>query len=127
LITADQLVCHALGDYLLQSDWMALEKTKRLWVALLHALAYSIPFLMLIPSMPAMAVIIGSHAIIDRYRLARYPVWLKNWLAPGYKPWSQCSGTGYDADRPAWMTVWLMIIADNVIHVAINGAALKWL
>ena len=28
MFTADQLVAHAVGDYILQSHWMATEKTK---------------------------------------------------------------------------------------------------
>ena len=78
---------------------------------------------------PALAVIVGTHAIIDHYRLARHVVWAKNLLAPkAYRhPWSECSGTGYHRDRPPWMAVWLMIIADNTIHLAINAAAVVWL
>ena len=82
----------------------------------------------------------ASHFAIDRWRLARYVVWAKNRLAPWgrgelvnvgrrsgtgicvekapravppNKPWSVCKATGYDPDRPQWMTVWLLIIADN--------------
>lgn len=126
MITADQLVCHAIGDYILQSDWMASEKTKRHFAAWIHALTYFLPFLALSPSWPAFAVIVTTHALIDRYRLARYIVWAKNWLGPN-RPWSECVATGYPADRPAWLAVWLMIIADNILHVLINGAALRWL
>ena len=34
---------------------------------------------------------------------------------------------GYPPDRPVFMWVWLMILADNTIHVILNGVALKWL
>ncbi len=130
LISADQLLCHAVGDYLLQSDWMALNKTKRWAPAIIHAMTYAIPFLLLRPSLLALAVIVGTHAIIDRLRLARYVVWAKNWFAPSSQrtpPWAECSGNGYPTDRPAWLTTWLLIIADNVIHVIINGVALRYL
>lgn len=131
MITADQLVCHALGDYVLQSDWMAREKTKRWWPALVHACVYAWPFILLAPSWTALLVIIGTHAIIDRLRLARYVVWLKNAIGspnPADRlPFADCAATGYPPDRPAWMATWLLIIADNVLHVLINGAALRWL
>jgi hypothetical protein len=127
LVTADQLLAHAVGDYVLQSDWMANEKTKRSTAALAHVLAYSLPFLFLRPSLAALAVMAGTHFVIDRWRLARFVCWAKNWPWPGSRPWSECSGTGYPPERPAWLAVWLLIIADNVMHVAINGAALKWL
>ena len=126
MITADQLVLHAIGDYLLQSDWMATNKTKSAFAAAVHALVYSLPFLLLMPSPAAYGMIFGTHLIIDRFRLARYVVWVKNWIGPN-SPWSDCTATGYPSDRPAWLTVWLMIIADNILHVLINGAALRWL
>lgn len=126
MITADQLVAHAVGDYVLQSDWMANEKTKRSVAALAHVGAYALPFLLLSPSLLALVVIVGTHFAIDRWRLARYVVWAKNWLGPN-RPWSECIGTGYPVSRPPWLAVWLLIIADNVMHVLINGAALRWL
>lgn len=127
MITADQLLCHAVGDYLLQSDWMANAKTKRSIAALAHVLTYALPFLLLRPSVAALAVIIGTHFVIDRWRLARFAVWAKNFLGPGNRAWFECTATGYPPDRPPWLAVWLLIIADNVMHVAINGAALRWL
>jgi len=71
-------------------------------------------------------MIFGTHELIDRYRLARYVVWTKNWLGPN-RPWVECSMTGYPAGRPTWLTVWLLIIADNICHICINGLALKYL
>lgn len=126
MITADQLTCHLIGDYLLQSDWMAIEKTKQHFAAGVHALVYSLSFLFLQPSWLAIVIIITTHFLIDRYRLARYIVWAKNWLGPN-KPWKDCNVTGYPSDRPAWLTVWLLIIADNVLHILINGFAIKFL
>lgn len=154
MITADQLVAHAVGDYILQSDWMATEKVKRSTAALAHVLAYSMPFLFLTQSWKALAIIIVSHFVIDRWRLARYVCWAKNHLAPkwlretwggsmelrlvspspetaGCKavrnwPWYECTKTGYPPDRPDWLTVWLLIITDNTLHVLCNGLALKY-
>jgi hypothetical protein len=127
VVTADQLVVHAFGDYVLQSDWMANEKTKRLFVAALHAATYTLPFLLLTRSPWAVAVIFGTHAVIDRWRLARYINWGKNRLFGKTPPWSECIGTGYPAERPAWLAVWLMIITDNLMHVTINALALRYL
>jgi hypothetical protein len=123
------LLAHLFGDYLLQSDWMANEKTKRWWPTIAHALSYGLPYLIVTRSPLALAVIVITHAVIDHYRLARHVAWAKNLLAPkAYRhPWSECSATGYHQDRPAWMAVWLMIIADNAIHLAINAAAVIWL
>lgn len=171
-----QLILHLIGDYLTQSDWMAQNKTKHSLPAMAHALVYSLPFLFLTAHAPSPAlagmVILVTHFLIDRYRLARYVVWAKNWLGPHRmetKPealerakqegrvssggifmpgelgaflydydnnprrveptptWRECSATGYPPERPIWLAVWLLIVADNTLHLAINWAALKWL
>lgn len=129
LITGDQLIAHAIGDYLLQSDWMAAEKTKRSWPAVAHAASYAAPFLFLTLSPLALAVIVGTHFLIDRWRLVRYVLWVKNLVAPrGYNPpWEECKATGYPPDKPIWLSVWLMIIADNVLHIIINALAIRYL
>lgn len=123
------LLAHLAGDYLIQSHWMATEKTKHWWPAVAHAVTYGLPFLLLTQSPAAIAVIVATHAVIDRYRLARHVVWAKNLLAPkAYRhPWSECSATGYPADTPPWLAVWLMIIADNSMHLAINVGAVTYL
>lgn len=152
----EQLILHLIGDYITQSDWMAQNKTKHSWPAFVHASFYSLPFLWLTRHAPnpalAWAVILVTHFVIDRFRLARYAVWAKNWLGPSipwyreedgvtdmdngvvYRfctaptpPFADCSQTGYPPNRPAWLAVWLLIIADNTLHLAINYASLRWL
>lgn len=116
---SDQLIAHAVGDYLLQSDWMANEKTKSNVAAAAHAATYTLPFLALQPTAKQVALIAGTHYLIDRYRLARYVCWAKNYLAPKGQD-HELTATGYPADRPAWLSVWLLIIADNTMHAVIN-------
>lgn len=128
MISADQLLAHAVGDYILQSDWMATEKTKKNTAAVAHALTYSLPFLFFRPSFFAWAFIVVTHFLIDRFRLARYLVWAKNRLTPGQRlSWAECSGTGYPPQTPAFLAVWLLIIADNILHITLNGIALRFL
>jgi hypothetical protein len=82
MITVTQLLCHFIGDYFLQSSWMANEKTKSHFPALVHVLTYGLAFLFLRPSWAALFVIVSTHFVIDRWRLARYVCWAKNWIAP---------------------------------------------
>jgi hypothetical protein len=121
VITADQLLCHAVGDYVLQTHWMATEKTRSHVAAGLHALVYTLPFVSQTWSPAALAVILVTHFFIDRYRLARFVNWAKNGAS------GPVTATGYPEDTPPWLAVWLLIITDNIIHVAINGAAIRWL
>ena len=120
------ILAHMVGDYLIQSDWMAQEKTKRWWPAIAHGLTYGLPFLFITQSPLALAVIVGTHIVIDRYRLARHVVWAKNQLAPfAFRP--PHTATGHGTARPDWLAVWLLIIADNIMHLLINVAAVVWL
>ena len=122
------VLAHLVGDYLIQSHWMATEKTRRWWPAVAHGLTYTLPYLLVTRSPSALLVIASTHIVIDRYRLARHVVWAKNQVAPrGFRPrWAE-SATGYPADAPPWLAVWLLIIADNTMHLLINAAAVVWL
>lgn len=123
------LIAHLVGDYIIQTDWMANMKTSQWLPAVLHGITYAIPFAIFVHSLPALLIIAGTHIIIDRYRLAKYLVWAKNQLASKewrYK-WSEGSKTGYPDERPAFMSVWLMIIADNTVHIIVNTLAIVFL
>lgn len=126
MIGLEVILAHLVGDYLLQSHWMAVEKTKRWWPAIAHGLTYTLPYILVTQSVAALLVIAGTHVVIDRYRLAKHVVWLKNLLAPKeYR--SPRTATGYPTDTAPWMSVWLMIIADNTLHLLINTAAVLWI
>lgn len=123
-ITADQILAHLVGDYILQSHWMATEKTKNIWAAAIHAAVYTLPFLLLTTDWLAIQFIYWTHLAVDHYRLARYVIWFKN----GYAfRGDEVTATGYRDDVPAWLSVWLLIVADNTLHIILNGIALKWL
>lgn len=122
------ILAHLVGDYLLQSHWMATEKTRRWWPAVVHGVSYGLPFLFVTQSPASLAVIIGTHIVIDRYRLARHVVWLKNQVGPRRsRPTWGSDVAGYPADTPPWLATWLLIIADNTIHLLINLGAVVWL
>lgn len=135
------IVAHLAGDYLIQTDRMAIEKTERWWPAVLHAVTYGLPFLFITRSPAALVVIVGTHAVIDHYRLARHFIFAKAWLTRGlnYKipsgdwdephryTWNDCRIFGFTPDKAPFVAFWLMIIVDNTIHILINIAAVRWL
>jgi hypothetical protein len=175
----ENLLAHLVGDYVLQSDWAANNKQQRWLPAIAHALTYGLCFLVLMlvtgtVSVPALLVITLTHLAIDHWRLARYVVHAKNFLAPRktvetkvvvfekdkegdaiippnveplheiadvngflkaearvttqwWYDWKDCAGTGYHKDRPVWMSVWLLIIADNTLHLILNELAIRYL
>ena len=109
------LLLHLLGDYVTQNSYVANTKTERSSVAMLHATIYGLPFLLVVGMSWQLAVIVFSHAIIDRFRIITYWIKLTNWN------WSS-TNFGFSAETPKFMSVWLMIIADNTFHLIINSA-----
>lgn len=123
----EQLLAHLVGDYVLQTTRMAEHKIHSSPIAILHAVVYTLPFTFITLSPWALAVICGSHAIIDRYRLAHYVAMAKN-MAGDPKRWRDyITYTGYSEEMPPWMAVWLLIVTDNTIHLLINYFAIKYL
>lgn len=122
----EQLILHLIGDYITQTDKMADNKTKSSYWAIIHAWVYGLPFLLL-GGWRAVGVIVLTHFFIDRYRLIRYVIFAKNKVTDWNLKWEDCNATGYTRLKPAWLTVWLMIVADNALHIAVNYAALRWL
>jgi Protein of unknown function (DUF3307) len=125
----EQLILHLIGDYVTQSQWMADNKRKSWRAAAIHALVYAAPFA-LICSWWAVDIIFVTHLLIDRFGLARYLVYAKNnWLTskPFQLSWADCSATGYPSAVPPFLAVWLLIIADNTLHLSINYLAIRYL
>ncbi len=113
----DQLICHLVGDYVLQTDWMAKNKTSSLFAALVHAFFYALPFVLITGLTWALFVIFSTHILIDHYRLAGMIMRLKQWS------WKR-------ADHPATppdINLMLLIVIDNTIHLTINYFSIKYL
>lgn len=132
------LLAHLVGDYLLQSDWMASRKVApgpndtyghaESWAAALaHGITYTLPFLLITQHPLALLVIGGTHVLIDHYRLAKQVIWLRNYLAPAGDnvPWRIArTNQGMPPEVPTGMATALLIVADNTLHLVINAATL---
>lgn len=130
IFTASQIVAHLIGDYLIQSHWMAVKKRANWSAAIWHGWAYSLAFVAFCgPSIPALLIIAISHMIFDHYGVSRYVVFAKNFLAPRaeWPTWADSKKTGYPSNAPDFLAVWLNIIADNILHLIVNALALQYL
>lgn len=124
-----ELLAHLVGDYVLQNHWMANTKTRSWLAAAVHAALYTLPFLLLTQDWRALAIIGGTHAVIDRYRLAGY--WIRFWGVgvEGHVIGWAMARRGYfrrmvTPDAPPFLAVWLLILVDNTMHLCINHAVL---
>lgn len=127
-----QFLSHLIGDYIVQTDWMANKKTESKFPAFVHAVIYTLSFVLisllfnLSLSYEALFIIGVTHYFIDHYRLARYVMFAKNWITNTSLKWSECDKTGYPNSAPPWLTVWLLIIGDNTLHVVINALVIHY-
>lgn len=62
------LVCHAIGDYVLQSDYLATTKGKNLWHLIMHALLYTVPFAAVFGIDWKVLMLFVSHGVIDYFK-----------------------------------------------------------
>lgn len=119
------LLLHLIGDYLLQTDWMAVNKTKHTRIGygacLLHVTLYTLPFLLVTRSVNTIAFIYFTHFFIDKYRLAIWYIQFNN------MNWNKEAIFGYPPEKPPWMSFWLMVIIDNTLHLICNYYAVRFL
>jgi hypothetical protein len=101
------IVGHLVGDFLVQNDWMARNKTSRTPHCFVHCLFYTLAiWAFSFWWMPAwgLAVVFGTHFPIDRWRLARrYMVHI--------------SGQKDFATGP--LSPWSIIVVDQVFHLIV--------
>lgn len=114
-----QLLAHLIGDYVLQSEWMALNKTKRSWPAVVHVFFYTIPFCFISTNFEELILISGTHFLIDRFSIAKYVANIRDYICP-IKLWF----VKKEDNKPVWLEFWLTVIIDNTMHLVINAVVL---
>lgn len=97
------LLGHLVGDYLLQNDWQALNKTKQTFPCLVHCVLYTLAIWAFTYSWITplgLAIIFVTHFMMDRWRLAT--VYMDLAGQKGFKE---------------HLAPWSVIIVDNTIHL----------
>ena len=71
------LVCHFIGDYVIQIDYIAKTKGDNLWHMIVHCFLYTVPFAMLLGINQQLGAILVSHFVVDsfkaRWKIINYP------------------------------------------------------
>ena len=98
----DWFVGHLVGDYLLQNDWMALNKKKASFPCAVHCLVWSL-CVWALASWPAWTLVpmFVLHFIQDRTDIVKW--------------WMDHKGQERFAQPP--MAPWSIIVVDNVLHI----------
>lgn len=72
------ILCHLIGDYVLQNDFIAKTKGENWYHLLVHCLLYCLPFLIMFGLVWELLVVFIAHIIIDslkaRYKLISYTI-----------------------------------------------------
>lgn len=95
------IYAHLIGDYLLQNDWMALNKKNSTFHCLVHIVTYMIPFFFCGFNWWQLVLIAVQHFAIDR---TNFVVWFMN-----------VKGQDKFAGPPC--APWSIIVMDNILHI----------
>lgn len=124
----EALLCHLVGDFCLQNDWMAAKKREDSFHCGVHVAVYTAVFLAITQSIWALLLIAGTHFLIDRFGLARK--WCE-FYGVGF-PWSQTPNPDKHAfttllPEPEYKTFWLIVVVDQSFHLVCNYFILLYL
>lgn len=111
------LTAHLIGDWIIQTSWMALEKSKNLLALLAHVVTYHIfvfgalylAGVSLIPNLLGTLFLAATHAVLDN---RRFEIW---WLRKVKKV--------QDENIP----IWLLLGVDQSFHLVLLVIAAFWL
>lgn len=59
------LICHFVGDYVLQTDFLAKTKGENLWHMIAHCFLYTLPFAVAFGIDERIFILMASHFIVD--------------------------------------------------------------
>jgi hypothetical protein len=104
-------LAHLIGDFILQTDYMAAGKKRSYWICVLHIMTYMLPFLLCDLS-PRQFLAIGIQHFFQDH--TNFIVWLM-----------RVKGSAGFAQPP--MAPWSIILTDNIIHIVwiaavVNGS-----
>jgi hypothetical protein len=125
-------LAHLWGDYIFQNHWMAVRKKTKLLAAFLHALFYSMPFIVFVYlghiTPLGLLIIGGTHMLIDYFGIQKVLTFLGIGVVNGFVP-RLFSKLDLPTDPelnppPPFLSVWLAIIVDNIFHITINSVVL---
>jgi hypothetical protein len=109
------IIGHLVGDYLLQNDWMALNKKKSTTPCLIHCLLWTASVCLFTGWTAPLAIIalLATHFAQDRTQFINW------WMHLKWKDQSKFAASP--------MAPWSMIVVDNVWHIVTIWAVWKFL
>lgn len=105
----EQIICHLIGDYFLQNNWMALNKTRNPLACIVHCFLYTLPFLFITTNIYQLLLIFTAHIIVDGSNIV--------------KGISSITLKG----APEHVVFFISVVRDNTVHLICNYLILKYI
>jgi hypothetical protein len=106
------IVGHLVGDYLLQTDWMAQNKKTRTWPCIVHCAVWSVSVCLFAGwGVVALLLLFAAHFAQDRTDVIRWYIRVakgEGFMQPPLSPWS-------------------IIVVDNVWHIVSLWAVARFI
>lgn len=64
----DLIFCHLVGDYVLQSNFLAETKGENPYHLIVHAMLYSLPFYIIFGAVWQLPIVFFSHITVDAFK-----------------------------------------------------------
>lgn len=97
-------IAHLIGDFLIQTEWMAVNKKRDSWVCGVHVLTYLLPFLFCHLAWWQIGLIGLQHFAQDRSAFVLW--WMRAWKRVPEQYWG---GIPLYVDQ-TWHLLWIHII-----------------
>lgn len=112
------IIGHLVGDYLLQNDWMAIEKKRNPMVATLHSVVWSMSVMMFSGwgeiqewhGLVVFSCLVTPHFVQDHTMIVHW--------------WMKLIGQEQFAKPP--LAPWSVIVVDNVWHIVTLWSVWRW-
>jgi hypothetical protein len=95
------ILCHLVGDFFIQTDWMARNKRVKPWVCAMHAVTYALPFILVGISPLQGGLTAFTHYAVDVWGLGRW--FMKH--------------TGHEEFATGPLAPWSIVLTDQIIHL----------
>jgi hypothetical protein len=115
MVLAALFLGHAVGDYLFQGDWMALNKRQRTWPCVVHCLVYTLCVCLV--TLPVLSWPLWAWAVVA---VAHFPFDRWGWARHFMRPHAEKFATGP-------MAPWSIVVVDNIFHLLVLYALCLWI
>jgi hypothetical protein len=133
MIYFQMLLGHLVGDYLLQNEWMALNKAKYTWIgwlsAFVHCVLYTLAVCLIMSNFQPLWIIVVflSHFPIDKFGLAElYMHYIKGYGLKRFindinhpTQWQYINNSPGNQMLKGGFTAYIYAVTDNTLHLVL--------